>query len=131
MTYAILHYLYRDASNWKTFGAIAFPNPSEKTAEEISAVIRDMLESDDFFVAESVGIPTLYHDIGDPNWADQAHGYHEFEQIEIVEKIETGIKCDDRTITEILRTFRTESEKNWPVVRDLEAEFGRHAGGAA
>ena len=31
--YAILHYLYRDASNWKTFGEVAFANPDEKTAD--------------------------------------------------------------------------------------------------
>ena len=129
--YMILHYLYRDASNWKTFGEVAFANPEGKTATEIMSLIRAMLEDDEFFIAESLELPTLYHDRNDPEWADQAHGYHEFASIAIVEKVEPGIKCDDRTMTEILKVFLAESEKNWPVVRDLEAEFGGHDGGAA
>ena len=120
--YAILHYLYRDASNWKTFGEVAFPNPDGKTAEEITDLLRAMLKDGEFFVAESLEIPTLYHDRDDPKWADQAHGYHEFLSIEIVAEPEPGIERDDRTIMEVLKTFLTESEKNWHIVRDLDAE---------
>ncbi len=122
MNYAILHYLYRDAANWKTFGAVAFPNPDEKTVDEITAAIRATLEGGEFFIAESVDMPTLYHDASDPNWADQAHGYHEFEQVELVYKPRSGIKRDERTITELLEAFRVESEKGWGIVRNLEAE---------
>ena len=120
--YAILHYLYRDASNWKTFGEVAFPNPDGKTAEETTDLLRAMFKDGEFFVAESLEIPTLYHDRDDPKWADQAHGYHEFASIEIVEKVEPGIKLDDRTVTEMLKAFRAEGEKNWHIVRDLDAE---------
>lgn len=122
MNYAILHYLYRDAANWKTFGAVAFPNPGEKTAGEITAALRATLEGGEFFVAESLELPTLYHDQGDPNWADQAHGYHEFEQVELDAEPRSGIKRDERTITELLEAFTTESEKDWGIVRDLNAE---------
>ncbi|MBT7071357.1 MAG: hypothetical protein HN975_10775 [Anaerolineae bacterium] len=120
--YAILHYLYRDASNWKTFGEVAFANPDEKTADEISAAICVTLEGGEFFVAESLELPTLYHDRDDPSWADQAHGYHEFERIEIVAEPEPGIKHDNRTISQLIEAFTAESEKNWPLVRDLDAE---------
>jgi len=120
--YAILHYLYRDASNWKTFGEVAFPNPDCKTAEETTHLLRATLEGGEFFVAESLELPTLYHDRDDSEWADQAHGYHEFVSIEIVAEPEPGIERDDRTIMEVLKTFLAESEKDWPIVRDLEAE---------
>lgn len=129
--YAILHYLYRDASNWKTFGEVAFANPEGKTEADVTALIRATLEGGEFFVAESLELPTLYHDRDDPEWADQAHGYHEFASMKIVEKVEPGIKRDDRTMTEMLKAFLAESEKNWPVIRDLEAEFGRQDGGTA
>ena len=122
MSYAILHYMYRDASNWKTFGEIAFANPNGKAEAEITDAIRSILEGGEFFVAESLELPTLYHDRDDPKWADQAHGYHEIASIEIMENVEPGIKLDDRTMTEMLKAFRVEGEKNWPVVRDLDAE---------
>ena len=120
--YAILHYLYRDASNWKTFGEVAFANPAGMTEAEITDAIRSTLEGGEFFVAESLELCTLYHDRDDPKWADQAHGYHEFERIEIVEKVYPGIKLDDRSIVEMLKLFQAESKKNWPIVRNLDAE---------
>ena len=122
MNYAILHYLYRDASNWKTFGAVAFANPGEKTAEEITAAIRDTLEGGEFFIAESTGLPTLYHDLNDTNWADQAHGYHEFEQVELADQPRSGIKRDERPIDQLIEAFAAESAKDWGIVRDLDAE---------
>lgn len=124
MSYAILYYLYRDAANRKTYGEIAFPNPKGLTEAEIEGAIRKTLDGGEFFVAESLGLPTLYHDSYDPKHKDEAHGYHEFIILGVEPELPEGVTLDERNIHEMLKAFLAESEKDWPVVRDLDAEFG-------
>ena len=73
---SIFEYLYRDASNYKAWGAILLSGaPSQNDIE----IFRASLESYLYFVAEQVGIPALYQELwefGGPNCDD--HALHEF-----------------------------------------------------
>ncbi len=70
-------YRYRDAGNFKASGRVLLQgNLSESERGEIIA----RLEDGEFFIAEQVGIPTLYDQLyainGGPN--DDDHCWHEF-----------------------------------------------------
>ncbi|MNM62158.1 hypothetical protein D3C81_734810 [compost metagenome] len=75
--YAVLEYLYRDAGNWKTHGAVLLSGK----VRDSGAAIRSCLEQGEFFVPEQVLLPALHqqhwrdHEDG-PN--DLDHAFHEF-----------------------------------------------------
>ncbi len=75
--FSVFEYLYRDAGNWKTWGQIILEGDSN--ASEISS-LRACFESDEHFIAEQLGIPTLFQEFwaqyGGPTRDD--HPWHEF-----------------------------------------------------
>jgi hypothetical protein len=75
----LLDYLYRDGGNNKSRGHVLFSNLSNMSLEHITELIEANLIDGCFFVAEKVGIPTLYLH---PYDADLEHGWHEFSSIE-------------------------------------------------
>ena len=78
--FAVLEYLYRDAGNWKTHGAVLLRGK----VRDAGAAIRSCLEQGEFFVPEQVLLPALHpqhwrdHDDG-PN--DLDHAFHEFAEL--------------------------------------------------
>jgi hypothetical protein len=75
--YCIFEYLYRDASNYKAWGAILL---SGRPAPNDIEVLRACLESGDYFVAEQVGIPAVYKELWDLSGGPTSddHALHEF-----------------------------------------------------
>lgn len=74
--YCVFEYIYRDASNYKAWGEILLLGIPSKNDIEI---LRTSLELGEYFVAEQIGIPTLYQELwefGGPNQDD--HALHEF-----------------------------------------------------
>lgn len=73
----VFEYLYRDAGNYKTYGALLLTG----RMPDAEARLRACLESQTYFVAEQVGIPALcaqhWIDVGDGP-SDLDHAYHEF-----------------------------------------------------
>ncbi|MEO5798539.1 MAG: hypothetical protein ABIS00_03760 [Gemmatimonadales bacterium] len=70
-------YLYRDAGNYKGRGHVLLLGTATPDNEEaIRAALIDRL----WFVAEEVGLPTLYHLVREGGEADPGldHGWHEF-----------------------------------------------------
>ena len=55
--FSVFEYLYRDASNFKAWGALLLAG---KASTSDRANIRAALESGEFFIAEQLGIPSLY-----------------------------------------------------------------------
>ena len=55
--FSIFDYLYRDASNYKSWGSLLLEGSATKTDLEL---LRACLESGEFFISEQVGIPPLY-----------------------------------------------------------------------
>lgn len=76
--YCVFEYMYRDAGNWKTHGALLLSGD----AEDGRAVLRECLEWGDLFVAEQVRVPSLceqhFIDCGEGGPSDLDHAYHEF-----------------------------------------------------
>lgn len=76
-SHCVFEYMYRDAGNWKTYGALLLvgdPHGSRET-------LRGCFEWADLFVAEQVGVPSLCetHLIEcDDGPSDLDHAYHEF-----------------------------------------------------
>jgi len=78
--YYIMEYMYRDASNFKAFGQLLLTG---KISDAVADEVESYLDSGVFFVAEQVGIPTLYSQLwkysNGPTIAD--HAFHEFVEI--------------------------------------------------
>jgi len=76
---SVFEYLYRDAGNYKTWGTLLLAGIAG--AEQVAAV-RIVLEPGGLFIAEQVGVPTLYEQLWqecetgfDPT---MDHVWHEF-----------------------------------------------------
>lgn len=76
-SYCLFEYMYRDAGNWKTYGALLLTGDAQDAREEM----RECCESTYLFVAEQVGVPPLCEE----HWAncsdgpsDLDHAFHEF-----------------------------------------------------
>ena len=81
-TFSVLEYMYRDAGNYKAWGKLLL---SGSVSEQDNDNLIQCLESGQFFVAEQVGVPTLYKELwqlnGGPNKDD--HGWHEFVELRL------------------------------------------------
>ena len=89
--HSIFEYLYRDAGNFKTFGALLLTG-CDPDAE---GAIRDGLEWGDQFVAEQVGVPALcrehWESVGEGP-SDLDHAYHEFATLRPASADELGLR---------------------------------------
>lgn len=78
LDYSVFEYLYRDAGNWKAWGQLLLEGASND--DDISS-LRANLESGQFFIAEQLGVPTLFQafqaQYGGPTQDD--HPWHEFD----------------------------------------------------
>jgi hypothetical protein len=79
----IFEYMYRDAGNYKSRGKIVLIG---EMSDQQLHMLRESLETDELFVAEQVGIPTLHDGLwrygGGPTEDD--HAYHEFVGVRVV-----------------------------------------------
>lgn len=81
--FTIVEYLYRDASNYKAFGAVALPGAL--TEEQIDAFREDYVDND--FLPAQVGLPALQSEL-------LAHGGSDGEDDHIWHEI-TDIRVED------------------------------------
>jgi hypothetical protein len=77
-TYCWFGYLYRDASNYKAYGGVLLRGMlSDSDVQRIRAHLQD----EEFFIAEQIGLPTLYEQLEEysdgPTGDD--HVWHSFE----------------------------------------------------
>ena len=80
--FSIFDYLYRDASNYKSWGSLLLEGRATETALE---QFRTQLNCGEFFIAEQVGIPPLYAELWQfsdgPTEDDHVwHTFHELRQ---------------------------------------------------
>lgn len=100
-----MEYLYRDGSNWKSWGEVTFrgaPSP------ESLARLRKAFNSGDYFIAEQVRVRELFFDSG-PYAED--HCWHEFSQVESTTN--PGDDPYDRTFDEFVAECETAAEVGW------------------
>lgn len=93
--WTLFKYLYRDASNYKAFGAVALAGRISD-AERVD--VRRRFESEEFFIAEQIGVPTLYEQLY--QWSDgpiaDDHCWHQFERFDEVRERPIGIMIAGR-----------------------------------
>ena len=96
-------YLYRDAGNFKAFGALVFDG---LLAPQDELLIRSKLESGEFFIAEQVGVPSLYGQLyqwsAGPIEAD--HCWHEIVGFKKVDDTNEGSESAG-TVAELVARF--------------------------
>jgi hypothetical protein len=105
MNYSVFYYMYRDAGNWKTFGALLLTGTNDGARD----LMRRCCESDGLFVAEQVGIPSLcpehFAACGDgPSELD--HAYHEFVDLRAASAAEIAAMSVFCTLDELLDRLR-------------------------
>ena len=102
----VFEYLYRDASNYKAWGEILLSGvPSQNDI----AALRACLESDEYFVAEQVGLPAVYKELwglsGGPTSDD--HALHEFVALREASEDERKSLPLFGELSGLLKTFQT------------------------
>lgn len=83
-THSVFEYLYRDASNFKAWGELLLEG--ELTAEEV-AQLSARFDQGELFVAEQIGVPTLYEELWRQCQCEPSdeldHVWHEFSEIRV------------------------------------------------
>ena len=77
-----LHYLYRDASNYKQYGSVVLANPNNIAVALVADIISRNLIDGEFFDADKWGVPAIFFDKEN----EDDHEWHEFESVEITEE---------------------------------------------
>lgn len=104
-----LEYLYRNAANYKQWGAVVFAGAPD---EAISRRLVEALESGEFFIAAQVRVPERFFDDGlNP---DDDRCWHEFSTLEPVDEEPT----DEfgRTIETFVAECEAASRAGWRTV---------------
>ena len=108
----VFEYLYRDTDNFKALGQLLV---SGKIADESIGKLKSYLDYGEYFVAEQVGIPTLYSQLwkysNGPTLAD--HAFHEFLSLRPATNKEVlSLNLWGET-PHLLETFRLASQQSW------------------
>jgi hypothetical protein len=105
--YCVFEYMYRDAGNWKTHGALLLSGDAEDGRE----ALRECLEWGDLFVAEQVRVPSLceqhFIDCGEGGPSDLDHAFHEFVDLRPATEEDLGSLAASGSLEELLGRMRT------------------------
>ena len=109
------NYLYRDASNYKSWGSVVFRSGID---DILSARLSAALESTEFFIADQIRIPEVFL----PDWPleQDDHCWHAYSDTEL-----TGDAADDphgRTIEEFVVEVERASRER---LEDLRSDASR------
>src|ERR1700694_1477841 len=102
-------YLYRDASNYKSWGSVVFCG---ELHAGLSARLRAALESTEFFIADQIRIPEVFLV---PDWPllQDDHCWHEFVKAEVTS--DTADDSHDRTIEEFVVEVEHAAKEGWKI----------------
>lgn len=107
-------YIYRDAANFKNYGAIVLSNPENLSVETLRRDIEDTL-CGNCFMAAQIDVPEVFLWANAP-FTEDDHIWHEFLCVS-----ETDLPCDDeRTISHLIKKMREASMEGWDEERVLE-----------
>jgi hypothetical protein len=104
------NYLYRDSSNYKSWGEVIFLNPEKLAINEIASRIFNAFLPDKQFIANQVFIPEKFLFINE-KFTRYDHCYHEFDCVEVCEEDSTDSL--GRSIEDFLRDTETASKQGW------------------
>ncbi|MDQ6799713.1 MAG: hypothetical protein M3041_02645 [Acidobacteriota bacterium] len=104
------HYLYRDASNYKSWGSIVF---AEEITDELNTRLSCALESGQFLIADQIRLPELFLVLPDWPLEQDDHCWHEFDVTESTTDAPDDIR--GRTIHDFVIEVEQESRNGWRV----------------
>jgi hypothetical protein len=111
-------YLYRNASNYKQWGAVVFAGLADEALERRLAAT---LESFEFFIADQVHLPELFFQDGLAPEEDKC--WHEFSGLELTTEEPTD--AQQRTIEAFVTECETASRAGWRVFDPKARELNR------
>lgn len=111
--YSIFEYLYRDASNYKAWGALRLLG---RASVEDGDEIRRHLEMGEYFVPELVGVPPLQGELFrlSDGPTDDDHIFHEFVELRPAAFPRDGTLPVRGTVEELIARFK--ALRSWPAV---------------
>ncbi|SFN96653.1 hypothetical protein SAMN05660284_02618 [Formivibrio citricus] len=121
MNYSVFEYLYRDAGNYKAWGALLLEG--ETTEAEMARIRRHLLDNE-FFIAEQIGVPVLYEQLWQQCQSEPSeeldHVWHEFCRIR-------EATAEDRiqlptfgTTAALVAAFEAVGKWDWALSRNYE-----------
>lgn len=109
--YCVFEYLYRDAGNYKAWGALLLRGSLTKAQV---AEMRSKFEDGEFFIAEQLGVPTLYQELwkysDGPTESD--HPWHEFSAIRPAEECDLSAGPPWGTMNALFKTITSVTHWN-------------------
>ncbi len=111
------NYLYRDGSNYKSWGEVIFSNPENLDVKKVEEKLLDAFLPDKQFIASQISIPEKFL-FADGDFTEHDHCYHEYDCIEISEE-----ECTDalkRSIGDFLQDIEATSKQGWKAFDILE-----------
>ncbi len=111
------NYLYRDGSNYKSWGDVVFSNPEQLALNEIEAKLVGSFLPDKLFTASQISIPEKFL-FANGQFTKYDHCYHEFDRVEVCE--ETFTDNLNRSITDFLKDVEMASKHGWEAFDVLE-----------
>ncbi len=103
-------YLYRDAGNYKKWGAVVFSNPERLTLGEVTKALEENFLVDGLFIAHQVHVPEVFFSTEEDVTADD-HCYHEFDAVEESSNASTDKR--DRSIGQFIAEVAREAQWGW------------------
>lgn len=113
-SYCVFEYVYRDAGNWKTYGALLLAG----AANDARTLLQQYCESGELFVAEQVGIPSLcpeHFASCDEGPSDLDHAYHEFVDLRPATDEEIVAMPSAGSLSEVLERMQAAAAR-WDVM---------------
>lgn len=120
--YCVFEYLYRDASNYKAWGTILLSGfPSQNGI----AALRACLESDEYFVAEQVGIPAVYKELWDLSGGPTSddHALHEFVNLRQATTEETATLPLYGSLSKLLEAFQVVTAWDYSLSPNFSVDY--------
>lgn len=110
-------YLYRDGSNYKSWGEVLFLNPESLIVTEIEEKIIRAFLPDKLFVANQISIPEKFLFISG-KYTEYDHCYHEFDCLETCADDPTDSL--NRSISDFLQDIEIARIQGWKAFDILE-----------
>lgn len=104
------NYLYRDGSNYKSWGEVIFLNPEDLAINDIEAKLLTAFLPDKQFIASLIAIPEKFL-FANGQFTKYDHCYHEFDCVEICQENPTDNL--ERSITDFLKNVELVSKQGW------------------
>ena len=104
------NYLYRDGSNYKSWGEVVFTNPEQLALFEIEARLINAFLPDKLFIAGQISIPEKFLFLSG-KFTKYDHCYHEFDCVEVCKEDSTD--SAEHSISDFLHAVETAAKQGW------------------